>query len=176
MAAKTPVAHVSAIQGTAFAKSEDGKMRQLKVGDPVFEGEILVAPPGSQVDLAMADGRQIALRDNEALTLDTEVVGDAKADAADSALLAVGDEAQRIIQSINEGGNLDELLEETAAGEAAGGSDGGSTFVRLLRISESVDPLSYEYETARQEKGNEDLNDGTASQVGGETPAANDAP
>ncbi len=176
MAANTPVAHVSAIQGTAFAKSEDGKMRQLKVGDPLFEGEILVAPPGSQVDLAMADGRQIALRDNEALTLDTEVVGDAKADAADSALLAVGDEAQRIIQSINEGGSLDELLEETAAGEAAGGSDGGSTFVRLLRISESVDPLSYEYETARQEKGNEDLNGGTASQLGGETPAANDAP
>jgi hypothetical protein len=62
--------------------------------------------------------------------------------------LAVGDDTNRIIQAINEGGSLDELLEETAAGEAAGGSDGGSTFVRLLRIAESVDPLGYEYEGA----------------------------
>ncbi len=164
MAANTPVAHVSAIQGTAFAKSEDGKMRQLKVGDPVFEGEILVAPPGSQVDLAMADGRQIALRDNEALTLDTEVVGDARADAADSALLAVGDEAQRIIQSINEGGNLDELLEETAAGEAAGGSDGGSTFVRLLRITEGVESAAYTFDETQSTQVGEEFVGVTDSQ------------
>ena len=139
MAANTPVARVSAIQGKVFAKSEDGSMRELKIGDPVFEGEILVALPGSQVDLATEDGRLLTLRENEVLTVDAEVAGDSKADATDSALLAASDDTNRIIQAINEGGNLDALLEETAAGEAAGGSDGGPTFVRLLRIAESVD-------------------------------------
>ena len=124
MAINPPVARVSAIQGTAFAKGEDGTMRQLQVGDPVFEGEILVAPPGSQVELATDDGRLLTLKENEVLTVDAEVVGDAKADVSDSALLAANDDTSRIIQAINEGGNLDQLLEETAAGEAAGGQGG----------------------------------------------------
>ena len=106
MAANTPVARVSAIQGKVFAKSEDGSMRELKIGDPVFEGEILVALPGSQVDLATEDGRLLTLRENEVLTVDAEVAGDSKADATDSALLAASDDTNRIIQAINEGGNL----------------------------------------------------------------------
>ena len=110
MAANTPVARVSAIQGKVFAKSEDGSMRELKIGDPVFEGEILVALPGSQVDLATEDGRLLTLRENEVLTVDAEVAGDSKADATDSALLAASDDTNRIIQAINEGGNLDALL------------------------------------------------------------------
>ncbi len=150
MAANTPVARVSAIQGKVFAKSEDGSMRELKIGDPVFEGEILVAQPGSQVDLATEDGRLLTLRENEVLTVDAEVAGDSKADSTDSALLAAGDDTNRIIQAINEGGNLDALLEETAAGEAAGGSDGGATFVRLLRIAEGTFPLSFGFDEAHQ--------------------------
>ena len=41
--------------------------------------------------------------------------------------------------------NLEEL-EATAAGGGAGGGGDGSTFVRLLRIVEGVDPLAYNYE------------------------------
>lgn len=46
--------------------------------------------------------------------------------------------------------NLDEL-EATAAGLGAGGGGDGSTFVRLLRIVEGVDPLSYDYTFERQD-------------------------
>ncbi|MFT3848316.1 MAG: retention module-containing protein [Propionivibrio sp.] len=166
-----PVARVSAIQGTAFAKSEDGTMRELKVGDPVFEGEILVAPPGSQVELATEDGHLLILKENEVLTMDAEVVGDAQADASDSALLAAGDDTNRIIQAINDGGNLDALLEETAAGEAAGGSDGGSTFVRLLRITEGVDPLSYAFDTPAGTAAAENVNGGLGIPAGSESDA-----
>ena len=150
MAINTPVARVSAIQGKAFAKGEDGAMRQLNVGDPVFEGEFVVTLPGSQVDLATEDGRLLTLRDNEVLTLDAEVIGDARAEATDSALVSTDESANTIIQAIKEGGSLDELLEETAAGEAAGGSDGGSTFVRLLRITEGVDGSDYDFVAAQQ--------------------------
>jgi hypothetical protein len=132
MASNTPVARVSALQGKAFARGEDGAMRELMVGDPIFEGDVVVALPGAQVDLAADDGRSLILRDNETLTVDAEVFGDVKPDAS-----------------------VDELLEETAAGIAAGGTDGGPTFVRLLRIAEGVDPLNYEFDMARRGQGDE---------------------
>ena len=85
MATQNPVARVSVIQGKAFAKGENGTMRELKVGDPIFEGEILVASAGSQIELTGADGRVLTLRGNEALTADGEVFGHIKPDAADAA-------------------------------------------------------------------------------------------
>ncbi len=150
MATTAPVARVSAVQGKAFAKGENGEMRQLHVGDPIFQGDVLVTAAGAHVDLATADGRTLAIQANETVTVDAEVAGAFKPDATDSALLAAGKDTNTIIQAINQGGSLDALLEETAAGNAAGGADGGSTFVRLLRIAESVDPLGFEFDTARR--------------------------
>ena len=48
MATSTPVARVSAIQGQAQAKAEDGSLRPLRVGDFVYEGEIIVAGPNTR--------------------------------------------------------------------------------------------------------------------------------
>ena len=42
MAAPVPVARVSAVQGQAYAKSEDGALRPLRAGDFVYEGESVV--------------------------------------------------------------------------------------------------------------------------------------
>ena len=119
MATNIPVARVSAVQGKAFARGEDGSMRELKVGDPIFEGDVVVALPGAQVDLAADDGRSLVLRDNETLTVDAEVFGDAKPDAGNAALLAANDQSNRIVEAIRQGGNLDELLETMAQRMAA---------------------------------------------------------
>ena len=53
---------------------------------------------------------------------------------------------QAVIQAIEQGRDINEVLEETAAGLiGAAGNEHGSTFVNLLRIVEGVTPLSYEY-------------------------------
>ncbi len=150
MATTPPVARVSAVQGKAFARDENGGMRPLQVGDPIFEGDVLVTAAGARVDLVTADGQKLNMSANEVMTIDAEVASAVKPDAADSALLAAGNDADTVIQAINQGGSLDALLEETAAGAAAGGgAGGGPSFVRLLRITEGVDPLAFEFGTTQ---------------------------
>ena len=150
MANTTPVARVSALQGQVFAKGKDGELRVLHVGDVIYEADVLVSGDGSWVELATNDGHTLTVRANETLTVDAEVLGSIPPDVTDSALLAAGTDTGKVIKAINEGGSLDALLEETAAGDSGGGTDGGSSFVRLLRIAESVDPLSFGFdETVR---------------------------
>ena len=149
MANATPVARISAIEGKAFARNENGEMRPLRVGDLVYQGDVLVADHDSRVDLATPDGQSLVVHASETVTVDPEVLGAVMADATDSALHVDGKDASKVIQAINQGGSLDALLEETAAGEGAGGADGGPTFVRLLRISEGVDPQHFEFGTAQ---------------------------
>ena len=155
MADNTVIARVSAIQGQAFAKDKSGALRTLRVGDAILEGEVIVTAENSRVDLATPDGRSLVMRGNETLTVDAEVAGAVKPDATDAALLAGGTDVDKVIKAINDGGSLDALLEETAAGAGAGGADGGSSFVRLLRVVEGVDPLSFEFDTARRGAVNE---------------------
>ncbi|HNB69284.1 retention module-containing protein, partial [Accumulibacter sp.] len=152
MAEKIPVARVSAIQGKAFVREADGTLRPLQVGDMIYEGDIVVTAQGSRVDLASPDNRPLVLRENETLTVDENVFGTVRPDATDAALVAGASDVNRVIKAIREGGSLDELLEDPAAGPAAGGAggaDGGPTFVRLLRIVENVDPLTFDFGTAR---------------------------
>lgn len=154
MADNTAIARVSAIQGQALAKDKNGALRALRVGDAIFEGDVILAAENSRVDLATLDGRSLILRANETLTVDAEVAASVKPDATDAALLAGGGDVDKVIKAINQGGSLDALLEETAAGASGGSADGGPTFVRLLRIVEGVDPLNFEFDTAR--RGNPD--------------------
>ncbi|MCP5267574.1 MAG: retention module-containing protein [Zoogloeaceae bacterium] len=143
MAEALVIARVAAIQGEAFARGADGVVRRLKVNDPIREGDVVTSSEGGRVELAFQDGSIRLVRNGEQLTVDAEVAAEVKPDARDAALVNSGD-INKVIKAINSGGSLDELLEETAAGEA-GGADGGSSFVRLLRISEAVDPLSYQF-------------------------------
>ena len=50
MATNTPVARVAALQGQVFAQDEKGNLRQLKLDDPIYEGEVLVTGMGASVD------------------------------------------------------------------------------------------------------------------------------
>ncbi|MBK8525200.1 MAG: retention module-containing protein [Betaproteobacteria bacterium] len=143
MAEALVIARVAAVQGEVFARSPEGKVRRLKVGDPVREGDVVTPGEGGRVELALADGTTRLVRSGEQLTVDAEVAAEVKPDARDAALAGVTD-TDKVIKAIKEGASLDELLEETAAGEA-GGADGGSSFVRLVRISEAVSPLNFQF-------------------------------
>ncbi|WP_301101802.1 retention module-containing protein, partial [Propionivibrio sp.] len=172
MANPTPVARISAIQGQAFAKGKDGALRVLHVGDLIFEADVLVAAADSRVDLATGDGRTLIMRANETLTVDAEVAASVQPDMTDSAVLAVGADVSTVIKAIAQGSSLDDLLEDPAAGDNAGSSDGGASFVRLLRIAETIDPQNFDFDAARRAAVDENQgvgNDIAANAAGGST-------
>jgi hypothetical protein len=155
------VTRVLAIEGQALAKDKNGALRALRVGDATFEGDVILTAPHSRVNLATSDGRALVLRANETLTIDAEVTALIKPDATDAALLAGGGDMDKAIKAINQsslnaareklaaGKDLSAALEDAMAGALPEGPDGGSTFVRLLRVVEGVTPLSFEFDTAR---------------------------
>ena len=136
------IGKVVAIQGEAIIKSPDGKQHVLKVGDVVYENDVIVAAPGAQVELAFDSGHNYLVRQNETVTLDASVFAASQSEVAKAALLPADSTPQNIANAVIGENSLDKLLEETAAGLGGGDAGDGSSFVRLERIAESVTPTS----------------------------------
>jgi large repetitive protein len=137
MSTKQVVAKVVSLNGEAFARDSSGKIHFLKVGDAIREGETVVASDGSKVVLQFADGRDVPVMPGEHLKIDAEVTG--HHDARDSALAGRHQGIDQIAQVLQQGGNLDDLLDPTAAGQVGAASgDAGHTFVQLQRIVEAI--------------------------------------
>jgi hypothetical protein len=143
------IASVAAIKGTgkAFAVNEQGVSRELKAGDILQKGETIRTVGDVQVELVMNDGHLLAMAPNQVLRLDENVTeSDQRPTAQDSAVTSPATATDTIVQALERGTDLSTQLEATAAGLGGGaGADGGSTFVQLLRITEGVEPLSYNY-------------------------------
>jgi hypothetical protein len=142
------IGKVASVTGQVFAKGADGAVRQLRVGDPVFEGDVVQTSANGRVELSFNNGAAYFLRDKETVTLDEMVFGGRTADARDAALLSGSNaELEDIARALAEGNSLDELLQETSAGRPTlfGRTDDGHTFVQLLRIAEGIDPLGYQF-------------------------------
>ncbi|MBU1224595.1 MAG: retention module-containing protein, partial [Gammaproteobacteria bacterium] len=140
------VATVIAIEGQAFARDPSGQMRPLKPGDVLLEGDTVVTMPGGQVQLAFLDGQMLTLLPNETFQFSAETSPGTRPEVAEAALPA--GEAERIIQALERGENIDDLLDPTAAGLEGGGNNAGNGFVRLLRIVEGTGPASFDFESA----------------------------
>jgi len=143
------VGKVVLLEGQAFVRGQDGSERALKVGDVVMEGEVIVTGPDSRVELAFEGGQSFLLREMETVTLDKSVLGIDLPEGHDAALLDRISETAAITRAIAEGGSLDDLLEETAAGLDGGSGEDGHGFVQLLRIVEGLPAGAGEYGTAR---------------------------
>ena len=132
--------------GTVYAVNAQGISRALKVGDELLKGETIRTVGDVRAELLMEDGRLLAVTPAQTVRLDDNVVeSDQRPTAQDSAVTTPAT-ADTIIQALERGTDLNQTLDATAAGlGAGGGTDGGSTFVQLLRISEGVDPLAYHY-------------------------------
>ncbi|MBK7686012.1 MAG: hypothetical protein IPJ25_08335 [Rhodocyclaceae bacterium] len=138
---QTIIGKVSKLTGQAFAKNEKGELRELQVGDPVYEGDVVSTPPGAKVELAFNNGGAYFLRDSESVTLDGMVFGDRIVESADGALF--NDDLSAISKILEDGGSLDRLFQETSAGGSGGVVDESHSFVQLLRIAEAVTPLGF---------------------------------
>jgi VCBS repeat-containing protein len=140
---------VAHLEGQAFARSSDGSQRQLKLGDAVYEGEVIITREGSKIELAFDQGHTYLLREKETLTLDSSVYDSEGADAKSAALLPRVGELTEITQAIAAGSSLDQLLEETAAGLTGGSAaDNGHNFVQLIRIAEAIPQFDDAYGSA----------------------------
>ncbi len=133
--------------GTAFAVNAQGISRALKAGDILQKGETIRTVGDVRVELLMEDGRALAVAPNQAMRLDDNVTeSDQRPTAQDSAVNTPGATVDAVIQALERGTDPSTELDPTAAGLAGGGgTDGGSSFVLLLRIVEGVEPLAYDY-------------------------------
>ncbi|HQV20523.1 MAG TPA: retention module-containing protein, partial [Gordonia sp. (in: high G+C Gram-positive bacteria)] len=147
MAINQPVATVVAVIGEAYARNADGAMRVLKAGDALYEGEVVITRNGGRVELATSDGQLLEVQPNETIAITAELSDTTRPTPQEA---AVGDATiDRVIQAINDGGDIDDAIDAPAAGLNGGAGGDGNSFVRLLRITEGVDPLEFEFGTAR---------------------------
>lgn len=138
------VAKVTALTGKAFVVGADGSIRLLKVGDAIEKGEVVRTAAGATVELTMQDGQKAVIAAEQNVRVDDNMTQGDERPAAQESAVATGT-IDSVIQALERGGDLTEELEAAAAGGGTGGGGDGSDFVRLLRVTEGVDPLAYEY-------------------------------
>ncbi|MGM0703568.1 MAG: retention module-containing protein, partial [Pseudomonadota bacterium] len=140
------IATVVSITGQAWARDEEGNLRELSVGDTLQEGEVLVTSDNGRVQLDFGDGLDpTVVAGGEEVTITPEL--DAEQEVDESEFAAMDDDIDALLAAVEEeDGDLLEALDATAAGAGGGGADGGGhSFVRLSRISEDVDPLAFTF-------------------------------
>src|SRR5690554_691690 len=144
------IATVLSITGRVWARDDEGNVRELRVGDTLLEGEVLVTSDNGSAQLDFGDGLDPTLVEGgEQITMTPELETDGPLDGSEFA--ALDDDLEALLTAIDEGeGDLLDLLEAPAAGPGAGGGGGGAeggghNFVRLARIAEEVNPLAFEY-------------------------------
>ena len=136
---------VVVLQGQVTVRSTDGAQHQLKLGDVVYEGEVIVTGPDGRIELSFEEGRFYLLRESETVMLDATVFAPEASETHNAALLPGVGELADITNAIIAGNSLDQLLEETASGLAGGGSNDGHSFVQLLRIVETTPLQNFEF-------------------------------
>ncbi len=146
MAASQAIATVVAVTGHALARDAAGNTRSLKPGDVLLEGETVITSAGGRVELATLDGALLGIGENQSVAMSGELSAATRAHATE-AQIADGS-VEQILQALEQGANLDDVLEAPAAGLSGGDGGDGSSFVRLLRVSEGVDPLAFEFQPA----------------------------
>ena len=120
MAEPKVVATVVRVDGQVLARNADGEVRLLKAGDILREGEVVVTASGARVELAYADGGATSIPEDSSVLISEEMTEaarpDARAASVEDATIA------QVIQAIETGQDLDQVLEDPAAGLAGGGA------------------------------------------------------
>ncbi|MPT13090.1 retention module-containing protein, partial [Comamonas sp.] len=141
MAAQTVL--VTKLTGQAWMRGPDGNLTVLHEGMRIPADAEIVTASGSTVQL-QADGQPpLIVGENQDVHLTADLI---QPPTVEEAAVASPANAQidQIIAAINAGQDPFDELDPTAA-TLSGGSEGGSTFVRLSSIIEAVSPLALEY-------------------------------
>ncbi|WP_153144894.1 retention module-containing protein [Dechloromonas sp. H13] len=143
------IARVGKINGEAFARDASGKLRRLKSGDSIREGEVVQAAEGGQVQLKLADGRELVVDANEAAKIDAEVAAPDLPNAGDSAIQNNPKGFAKVSKAIVGSDGTFSFEDDGGRGAGAIEHKDGHTFIELMRVVEAVDPLAFQFSTTR---------------------------
>ncbi|QTP55296.1 retention module-containing protein [Billgrantia sulfidoxydans] len=140
------ISTVISITGQAWARDAEGNLRELRVGDTLQEGEVLITSDNGSVQLDFADGiGPVLVEGGEQVVMTAELDAAEATDASEFS--ALDEDLEALLTALDDDSvDLLEVLDATAAGAGpGGGADGGHSFVRLARIAENVDPLTFNF-------------------------------
>ena len=167
MAAQTVL--VTQLTGQAWIRNSDGSLTAIHEGMRIPADALIVTSSGGSVQL-QADGQPpLIVGESQEVLLTADLVSPPQPQEAAIAAPPVT-EIDQIIAAINSGQDPFDTLDPTAA-TLSGGSDGGSTFVRLARIVEATAPLELGF--ARSASGTDDVQFLNAGAVAPATPESN---
>ncbi|WP_148714754.1 retention module-containing protein [Chitinolyticbacter meiyuanensis] len=168
MATTPDHASIVRILGAAYVRDADGKLTALKPGDQLTEQQVLVTAADGSVVLLLPNGEQVTVGADRSVLIDGTLLGTAPADPVDAALAEVNAETAKVEQLLAQGGDLSTELDPTAAGLTAGGQESGHSFVRLMRIVESLDNDTFNFADVAQDQRPELFNDSGNVQAQGD--------
>ncbi|MEG0139407.1 MAG: retention module-containing protein, partial [Comamonas sp.] len=141
MAAQTVL--VTKLTGQAWIRGTDGNLTVIHEGMRIPADAKIITASGSSVEL-QADGQPpLIVGENQDVSLTADLLQPPQPEEAAIASPA-NSQIDQIIAAINAGQDPFDNIDPTAAG-LTGGSEGGSTFVRLASIIETVSPLDLAY-------------------------------
>ncbi|MDO9393190.1 MAG: retention module-containing protein, partial [Methylotenera sp.] len=144
------IGRVVAMTGTAFVLSDNGSKRELHLGDQVQTGDTIQTASGVEVDLELTNGRVIHIGADQLVAFTPELAEAIVPSALDSAInLAT---IETVIKAIEGGKDINEALEETAAGANGLFNVYGFGFVDLVRINDVLNKFKFAYEYSADER------------------------
>ncbi len=122
---------VIALTGVVYVIYPNGQKKQLQLGDTVEAGDVIQTGDCASVELMTCDGRVVDIPANQVVAANDDLARFATAEAGDN---AVGlSTVQSVVQSINTGKDVTQVLNATPPGEVS--NDYGFSFVDLARTA-----------------------------------------
>ena len=139
------IGKVVAMTGVASLISGNGEKRNLHLGDSIQVGDTIQTGNGVMVDLELANGRVIHIAAEQLVAFTEDLAGVFVPDGLDSAInLATID---TVIKAIEDGKDINAVLEETAAGDGGQTNTYGFGFVDLLRINDDLNNFKFTFDS-----------------------------
>ncbi|HSH55005.1 MAG TPA: retention module-containing protein, partial [Methylotenera sp.] len=137
------IGKVVAMTGVAYLITDNGSKRELQLGDQINVGDSIQTPRGVEVDLELASGRIVHISAEQLVAFTEELSTIFAPNELDSALnLAT---IETVIKAIDEGKDINAVIEETAAGLTGMSSSYGFGFVDLFRINDILNAFRFAY-------------------------------
>ena len=105
---------IQEITGIVTARTPEGQVRNLHVGDLVYENEIIETSTGAHISIIQEDGTVISLQGDDQLVLDESVNGSIA--PSDAVIQEVAELQEAIARAVEDGENIDDIVDDTAAG------------------------------------------------------------
>ncbi|PKO25544.1 MAG: hypothetical protein CVU35_03500, partial [Betaproteobacteria bacterium HGW-Betaproteobacteria-8] len=131
-------------EGAASVVDDAGLQKLLNLNDTIQPGDTIITPIGVVVELQLVNGRKILISAEQTVQF-TQELADVIVPAPDEAAVDLAT-VDAVIKAIEEGRDINEVLEETAAGLTGGATSVyGHGFVDLGRISQVIDGFDFEF-------------------------------